>query len=328
LRQRQAVAAHELRERLVDAFHDLDDASLAQHQQAGGDAAHELRNLIDSCAFARLVQRVRDRFLDARHVDDTFAQHRFGDQAELDIVRTGRLCRRGVGRRHDHSNQLLVETVFDLDERRRHAQQRAFGRLGLLRDDGLQVRGFGLHLIAQLAEAEHAKRIGDLFQQVQLRRQLIDLRAALAHEDIERVFDAAQVFLDRRGDGLHQLDRGRGQAFARLLDSIVDRQQFGQAEGGADGRHARTVGAGASDVVQQVVQQFERRRIGVARFAQLVQTFHFTVGLTEQTFDGGAAFQAAFSQRFEYRADDPPQLENSLRSRNVLELLRGTRQNF
>ena len=131
--------------------------------------------------------------------------------------------------------------------------------------DRLQVAGLALHLVAQVAEAEHAERIGDLLQQLELRRQLVDLRAALAHEDVERVLHAAEVFLDRRGDRLHQLDGRRRQALARLLDVIVDRQQLGQAERRAHGGDARPGAARARDVVQKIVEQLERRRIDVAR---------------------------------------------------------------
>ena len=49
----------------------------------GGDAAHELRHLVEPLRLGGRRQRVRDRFLDARHVDDALAQHGFLDQPEL-----------------------------------------------------------------------------------------------------------------------------------------------------------------------------------------------------------------------------------------------------
>ena len=169
-----------------------------------------------------------------------------------------------VRARHDHADQLLIEAVFDLDQRRSHAQQRALARGRALGDDRLQVARLALHFVAQLAEAEHAERVADLLQQLQLRRQLVDLRAALAHEDVQRILHAAEVFLDRGGHGLHELDRRRRQAFARLLDVIVDRQQLGQAERGAHRGDARPGAARTRHVVKQIVQQLERRRFGVA----------------------------------------------------------------
>ena len=39
-------------ERATDAFDDLDRAHLAEHQQARGDAAQELRNLVEALRFA------------------------------------------------------------------------------------------------------------------------------------------------------------------------------------------------------------------------------------------------------------------------------------
>ncbi len=231
-RQRHAIGTHELRQRLVDTFHDLGGARLAEHQQARGDAAHQRRNLIDALAFARAVHRLRNRFLDACHVDDAFAQHRFGDLTEFDVVGAGglRRCAAGFGSRHDHADELFVETVFDLDERCRHAQQHVFADRRLLRDDRLQIRGLALHLVAQVAETQYAERIADLLQQFELRREFFDLRAAAADEQVERILHAAEVFLDRGGDRLHQLDRRRRQALARLFDLVIDRQQLAQTE--------------------------------------------------------------------------------------------------
>ena len=131
---------------------------------------------------------------------------------------------------------------------------------------------------------------------------------------------AATVFISLT-DGADRLSR----ACSTL---IVDRQQLGQAERRAHGRDARPGAARARHVVQKVVQQLERRRIGVARFALLVQPLHLAIGLAEQALDRGAAFEPAFAQRFEHRADDPPQLEHRLRGRDLLELLGGARQDF
>ncbi len=330
LRQRHAIAAQQLTERAIDAFHDLHDARFAEHQQARDHAAHQLRNLVRGLRFARLLERQRDRFLDARHVDDAFAQHRLGDLAELDVFRPrGPVRRRSAVRaRHDHADELLVEAVLDLDQRRGHAQQRALARGRPRIHYALQVARLALHFVAQVAEAEHAERIGDLLQQLQLRSQLVDLRAALAHEDVERILHATQVFLDRRGDGLHQLDGRSRQAFARLFDAIVDRQQLGQPERRTHGGDARSGAARTRDVVEKVVEQLERRRIDVAAFALLIETLHLAIGMTEQALDRGAAFQPAFAQGFEHRADYPPQLEHRLRRRNLFELLRGARQDF
>ena len=56
LRQRESIAPDKLSERAVDAFHDLRDASLAEHQQTRGNAAHELWNLVDRLRLARLLE--------------------------------------------------------------------------------------------------------------------------------------------------------------------------------------------------------------------------------------------------------------------------------
>ena len=192
-----------------------------------------MRDLIDDLSFAWLLDGLGDCLLDPRHVDDAFAQHGFRDLTEFDLVRTCRLRGSAAGlrrRRHDHADELLIEAVLDLDERRGHAQQGAFIRGRLLRNDGLQIAGLALHFVTQFAEPKDAERVADLLQKLELRRKLIGLRATLAYEDIECVFHTPEVFLDGSRDRLHELDRRGRQRFACLFDVIVDRQQLGQTE--------------------------------------------------------------------------------------------------
>ena len=68
---------------------------------------------------------------------------------------------------------MLVEAVFDVDQRRGDVQQRALARGRPRVHHGLQVARLALHLVAQFAEAEHAERVADLAQQLQLRLELV-----------------------------------------------------------------------------------------------------------------------------------------------------------
>src|SRR6185436_17621058 len=104
--------------------------------------------------------------------------------------------------------------------------------------------------------------------------------------------------------------------------------QLGQAERRAHRRDTRPGAACPRNVVEKIVEQLERRGIDVASLTLLVQALHFAIGMAEQALDRGAALEPAFAQRFEHRADDPPQLEHRLRSRDLLELLGGARQDF
>jgi hypothetical protein len=109
---------------------------------------------------------------------------------------------------------------------------------------------------------------------------------------------------------------------------IVDRQQLGQAERSPDGSDARPGAARTRHVVKKIVEQLERRRIGIAAFAVLVQPLHLAIGVAEQALDRRAAFEPALAQRFEHCADHPPQLEDRLRGRDLLELLGRARQDL
>ena len=87
--ERTEVRQRHAREHAAEPLHDLDGARLLEHQQAGRDAAHQLRHLVESLRLGRRARRLRDRVLDARHVDDAFAQHRIADLPEFLVERRG-----------------------------------------------------------------------------------------------------------------------------------------------------------------------------------------------------------------------------------------------
>ena len=191
---------------LADRLHDLHGALPAEHQQAGGDAAHELRHLVESLRFCRRAECLRYGLLDPRHVDDAFAEHRVLYLPELLVLR------RGVGSRprlrQDQPHELRVEAVLDLDQGSGDAEQRrVVGRRPAV-DDRAQRLDLALHAVAQGPQAQHAERVADLAQHLELRDEVLDLVGALADEDIQHVLDAGQVFANRRGNRPHQAHRG------------------------------------------------------------------------------------------------------------------------
>ena len=205
--------------------------------------------------------------------------------------------------------------VLDLDQARRHLHQRRLAAgLGAGDDAPRASPVASCTRRAQLAQAQHAERVADLLQQRDLRHELLGLAAAAAHVDIQHILDLRQILADRRGHGVHQLDRGRGQILALLLDRLVHRQQLVQPERGAHRRDARAAAAGARDVIEQVVQQFDRRVLRVARLALLEQALHLAIGQPQQPLDRDAAVDAVLAQRLDQCADHPPQLEYRLRA--------------
>ena len=64
---------HDAAQRFANSLHDLDGALPSEHQQAGGDASHELRHLVQPLCLGGRAQGLSDSLLDTRHVDDAFA---------------------------------------------------------------------------------------------------------------------------------------------------------------------------------------------------------------------------------------------------------------
>ena len=126
----------------------------------------------------------------------------------------------------------------------------------------------------------------------------------------------------------HQFDAGRRQAFSLLLDRVVDRKQFGQLERSPHGGDPSAAGRCPRHVVQQVVQQVDRRIFAITRLAEFVQRLDLPVGLPEQPLQGSAAFEPVGPDRFENGAGDPPQLEHRLRRRDLFQFFGHFRQNF
>ena len=115
----------------ADGIHQLDRSHLAQHQQAGGDAAQQLRNVVETLRrkIPGLLHRNRHRLLDAREIDDAFAQHRFADLAKFEVLLRRRFGRGGAARgRQNQAHELIVEAVLDRQQYARHLDQRRFGR--------------------------------------------------------------------------------------------------------------------------------------------------------------------------------------------------------
>jgi len=226
-----ATGLHHAPEVLRDVLDDVDRSCLAEHQQAGLDAAHELRPTIEARGIERAADVLRNVFLDARQIHHALAQHRALNLVEILILRVAlAFAIGGLFSRQDQTDQLVVQVILDVDEPCGHLYQRALAAFFLARHDGLEPpRGF-LHAQAQLAEAEYAERIADFLKQTDLRREFLGLAAAAAHEDVEHILDLGQILADRRGHRMHELDRGCGKILALLLDRLIDRQQFGETE--------------------------------------------------------------------------------------------------
>ena len=315
----------------ADRVHQFHRPALAEHQETGGDAAQQLRHVVQTLRrrIARLLHGDRHGFLDARHIDDALAQHRLAHQFEFQVLIRRQFSERGIGSRgQDQAHQLIVETVLDRQQNAGHLDQRFLGRRLAVDDDLGQLRDLILNPLPQFAQTQDAERVADLLQQLELGDEFIAAAAAAPHEDVEHILDLGEILLDRGGDRAHQLHAGRRQALAFVLDRIVDRQQLGELERGAHGGNAAAGGRCAGDVVQQVVQEIDRRILAVAGLAEFIQSLDLPVRLSQQSLQRRAAFQSVGAHRFENCSGHPPQLEHGLGGGHLFELFSDLRQNF
>ena len=309
-----------------DAIDNIGRAGFAEHEQAGLDAGDEAGPGVERTHVQGSRDIRSDRFLHAHQVDAALAEHCGLDLLEVGIDR-GRVIRRNLRFRNDEPDEVAIEPVFDVDERGGDVHQRRVVRGGLARSHGLESIGFLDDELAQLAETQHAECVGDLAKHADLRLELGGLTPA-TDENIEYVFDLAEVLADGRGDRAHELHGRRGQILAFLLDGVVDVKQFIEPERRAHRRDLRTIAGGTGGVIEQIVEQLDRRVLRVAAFALRVELQDFAVGETEQAFDGHTGFEAAFTQRLDDGADHPPQLEHGLARGHLLELVRDRFENF
>ncbi len=136
----------------------------------------------------------------------------------------------GRGSRQYQPDQLIVETILHRQQHTRYFDESGIGRRVAVFDDIGELRDFLLHALPQFTESEHAQRVADLFQQFELRNQLVAAAAAAPHENIQDVLDLRQILFDRGRDRAHQFDAGSRQTLPLLLDGIIDGQQLGQLE--------------------------------------------------------------------------------------------------
>ena len=320
-RERACVWADDARERPADAFHHLDGPLPAEHEEPRRDAAHQLWHLVQPLGLGRRAERLSHRFLDARHVHDALAQHGVLDLDEFLVRGLARLGRRAGSLGQDQPHQLRIEPVLDLDQRRGDVEQCRVGRRLAALHDARQQLDLALHAVPERPQAQHAERVADLAQQLELRREFVDLGRAAADEDVQHVLDARQVLADRRRDRLHQPHAGRRQRLRRGVDAIVGGQHLVQAERAAHAGNARPGGRRTCDVEEQVVQEFHGWGVRVARFAQFLQAPQLAIDVAEQPLHRDVAVDAALLKGLDHRADHPPELEQRLRPGGRLELV-------
>ncbi len=282
----RSAALQRQHDQFADALHDVHGARLVQHQQAGPDAPHQRRHAVE--ALRRYLRRdtLTDGLLDPREVDDALAHDRLGD---LLVIR--RILRRHVGLggcrrilRYRQPDELLVQPVLNTQQRGSDIEHDVVVRGAAVLDDRLEAVDLSVDIAAQFAQPEHAESVTDLLQELELRHEFGRLVHARADEDIQHVLHPSEIFLDRRRNGLHQLDARCRQGLPRMLHLLIARQQFGEVERRTDLTDALAGRAGPRNVIQQVVQEIVDRVL-VERLDALVDDeLDLPVRLRQQAF--------------------------------------------
>ena len=177
-----------------------------------------------------------------------------------------------------------------------------------------------LNDVLQSRQAEHPKRVADLFQKIQLRHQIIGLLHAGSHENIENVFDTQQVVLDGRTNRLHQLDTRSRQAIPCALYLVLGRQKFPKTETTPDRGDPTPTRCRSGHVEEKAIEQRNRRAGFKTALSFFNDAAYLPIHLAKQSLDGGRAFQPALAQPFYDPAGDPPKLVTTIFGRRIFKL--------
>src|SRR5690606_15038269 len=192
--------------------------------------------------------------------------------------------------------------------------------------DRLQALDLAVDVDAELAQPEHAQRVADLLQKIELRHEVGGFLHARADVDVQHVLDPAEVLLDRARDRPHELDAGGREALARVLHLLVARQQLRQVEGRAYLPDALAGRARARDVVEEIVQQVGDGMLVESLGPFVDQELDAAVGLPEQPLERDRGLEPAVAQRLEHGTRDPPELVHVVAGRALLERLHHRRE--
>ena len=293
--------------------HQLAGADQAQHAQRTGDFLQQAGDLADALVVPRRFDEGDDVLLGLLQVDCRLAHQRIEDAAHLGLGQVQPAFGRGlVLAGGAEALDVVVQRCFDVEQRAGDVEQRTFVHRAMLLDHLLDHAALLGHHAPRHAEAEHAERVADAVEHLDLRRQLAGIGAAAAQEDVERFLDPHQVVLDGGRDGAEQVAVAPGHRPLRMLQLARRRQQGVELVGAADFRTTRTARAGAflagmGNVIKEVLGQLARRgrrEAGLARFGEAVD---LAIDPAEQQLDRDARFEVAVLHRVDHAGRDPPQ---------------------
>jgi hypothetical protein len=268
----------------------------AAEQFVLGEAAHagqvlrRLREFEDA-------QRAGDLFEQARHVGQLCVVPAGFHEGDEGLARIGEVGDRFAHEHVEHLARFARDGVGFL----------AFGRTAQA-IDLVVVHGVALlqHHVARHAQAHHAERVGGAAQRFHLRMQVGHAGLLGAQVQVQRVFHAQQVFLDRGGDRVEQRAVASAEAAAGVREFGFGRQLRREVEGVAQ----RVERAVRLFVVRHVVEQLARgfgARIHAHRGGGLAfeDVARFALHAREGLAQRARGRQRAVAQRGGHRGGDP-----------------------
>ena len=222
----------------------------------------------------------------------------------------------------------MIESILDAQQRCGDVENGLLVGDATLFDDRLEPVDLTIDIRAQSAQPEHAECIADPLEEFELGHEIRRLVHAGADKNVEHVLNPAQIFLDRRGNRLHQLDAGRRQGLARKFNLLVARQQLGEVECSTNFTDALAGSSRPCDVKKEIVQQIIDRIRIESGSAVIDEALDLPIGLAEQTLQCDGCLEPAVLQRLEDAAGYPPQLMDIVTRGRALKCRGGRSQGF
>ena len=195
--------------------------------QRAGHLAQQIRHLRQFGMVPGGFDEGIERLTGSGEIGDRFAHQHVEHLARL---RAGKILF-GIGAvAAGEARDLVVERGVDVEQRTGDIQQGGLIGLAFAIDDVLHHIALLLHERARQPKAEHAEGVCHTLQGFCLRLQRSKVVLGGAQIQIERVFHAQQIFLDRSGDRIEQRAVATGNAAAGVIQLRLGRTQCVQIE--------------------------------------------------------------------------------------------------
>ena len=206
-----------------------------------------------------------------------------------------------------HALHLVVQRCLDVEQRAGHVQQGGFGRFAAAIEHVADRVVLVLDDATRNPQTEHAQRVTDAVEHLDLWLQRGDIGIRIAQVQIERVLDAHQVVLDRRRNGVQQGTVVSGQHTLCVRQLFLAGQQRVEAEHLAQLADATMLGGCMCHEIQQVAGQVTRRIHAEAGLTGVSEALDLALDLADGLLELLARLESLGAQRFHDASRHPEQ---------------------